>query len=88
MLDTNYDTKAVEGFYLVAQTAAGGLNAPFAANYPAFAKVVQGGILPVTAISALAPANIAGKGWSFLGKEKTESSCLNLKLKLLKMIRK
>ena len=54
MLQTFYDTKGIEGFYL-ASAAAG--NALLATQLPAFTKLVQGGIFIAPTVGA---ATLAG----------------------------
>ena len=68
MLDTNYDTKAVSGFYLI-----DGAGAVAGTNYPAFTCVKQGGILPAAAIYAGgAVANLNGKSLSDITAQATQ----------------
>ena len=70
LLDTNYDTKAVEGFYLVSSAAG---NAVFNTNYPAFTCVKQGGILPAATVYAGgAVANLNGKIVSLITAQATQ----------------
>ena len=68
MLDTNYDTKAVSGFYLI-----DGAGAVAGTNYPAFTCVKQGAILPAAAIYAGgAVANLNGKSLSDITAQATQ----------------